>query len=81
MQCVLPHLPATFDAALDMGWSDRNLLLEFTLRYDGPDYNPLTDATNDELALLLVQKTAPGLRHRYANGMNYLEVTLATAAK
>ena len=81
MQCVLPHLPATFDAALDMGWSDRNLRLEFALRYDGPDYDPLTDAANDELALLLVQKTAPGLRHRYANGMNYLEVTLATAAK
>jgi len=28
-----------------------------------------------------VQKTAPELRHRYENGMNYLEVTLLPDVK
>lgn len=76
MQCIRGHLPENFDGALDLGWSDRNVLLEFSLRYNGPDYDPLTDANNDELALMLIKKTAPELRHRYEKEMNYLEATL-----
>jgi len=36
----------------------------------------LTDPENDEVALLLIHKVAPGLTHRYGDHMNYLEVTL-----
>ena len=76
MQCILLHLPECFDAALDLGWSERNGTMDFCLRYDGDAYDPLTDPENDEVALLLIHKVAPGLTHRYADHMNYLEVTL-----
>lgn len=81
MQGILTHLPEKFDAALDLGWSDRNRWCEFALRYDGAPYNPLEDDNFDELALLLAQKAAPGLTYRYEKGMNYLEAKLESNEK
>ena len=77
LQCILPHLPKQFNAALELGWSERNITMDFCLRYDGDAYDPLTDAANDELALFLVHRAAPQLRYRYEGQMNYLEGTLA----
>jgi len=76
MQCVLPHVPKGVKGALDLGWSDRNGYCEFALRYDGPDYNPLEDAGDNELSLKIVHKMAPVLTHRYEKGFNYLEARL-----
>ena len=81
MQCILRHLPQKFDAALKLGWSGRNATMEFSLRYNGAGYNPLEDPANDEVALLLIHKAAPGLQYRYESGMNYLEVSLSVENK
>jgi polar amino acid transport system ATP-binding protein len=76
MQCLLPRLPDVFDAALDLGWSERNEDCEFKLRYSGEAYNPLVDKNNDEFAMKLIHKTAPDLHYEYSDGMNYLTVVL-----
>ena len=74
MQAILPRLPENFDAAMELGWSDRNRDCEFNLHYAGEAYNPLTDAQADEISLKLVKKAAPDLSYTYEKGINSLMV-------
>jgi polar amino acid transport system ATP-binding protein len=76
MQCILKHLPEQFKAALDLGWSETESYCEFTLSYDGASYNPLLDPESDELAMLLIKKTAPDITYEYIDGINYLRSKL-----
>jgi polar amino acid transport system ATP-binding protein len=76
MSCIISHLPETFDAALELGWSDRSRECEFNLHYAGAEYNPLTDAGSDELSMKLIKKMAPDLKYSYENGVNSLVATL-----
>ncbi len=81
MQCLLPHLPQTFKVELGIYWSERLGNCEFKLQYDGADYDPLTDEQNDELALLLIKKTAPDIKHCYKDGKNIIETFFASASQ
>ena len=76
LQSILPRLPEKFEAALELGWSDRNRECEFNLHYAGEAYNPLEDPSSDEISMKLVRKAAPDLSYTYEQGINSLMVAL-----
>ena len=76
MQCVLPHLPQDFAAAVNLGWSERNGTMEFCLSYDGGRYDPRNDPEADAITLQLLRKMAPEIAYRYEQHKNYLQVLL-----
>ena len=79
--CILPRLPQRFDAALDLGWSEWNMTMEFRLCYAGDGYNPLEDEETDPVAMLLIRKMAPELQYRCEDGVNFLETVLTEKKK
>ena len=77
VQNILPHMGA-LDFSLDfsIGYSDSEDLLEATLRYDGPAYDPFEETPDNALSLAILRNVAKVVSSKSESGANRIDLQM-----